>query len=71
MNSLRASKEDLANSLGQLATNWNSAKDIWNDTARQDFEKEYWTEFEKTTATSIDKLQELIDTLAQAEREIP
>ena len=71
MNSLSVSKEQLTDSLHQLAANWNSAKDIWNDAARQDFKKEFVAEFEATTAASIDKLQELIDTLAQAEREIP
>jgi hypothetical protein len=71
MNSLAASKEQLIDSLRQLTANWNSAKDIWNDAARQAFEKEFVTEFETTTAASIDRLQELIDTLAQAERELP
>ena len=71
MNSISASKDQLTDSLHQLAANWNSAKDVWNDTARQDFEKDFWTEFETTTTASIGKLQELIDTLAQAEREMP
>jgi hypothetical protein len=71
MSLLAASKDQLTDSLHQLAVNWNSAKDVWNDAARQDFEKEFVAEFETTTATSIDKLQEMIDTLAQAEREIP
>jgi hypothetical protein len=68
---LSTSKDQLTDSLHQLAGNWNLAKDVWNDATRQDFENEFWTEFETTTAASIDKLQELIDTLAQAEREIP
>ena len=71
MNPLSASKEQLTDSLRQLAANWNSAKEVWNDAARQEFEKEFIAEFETTTAASIDKLQDLIDTLAQAEREMP
>lgn len=71
MNSLSASKEQLADSLRQLSSNWESAKGVWNDAAREDFEKNYWTEFESVTATSIEKLQNLMDTIAQAERGIP
>lgn len=71
MNSLAASKEQLTNSLRQLASNWETAKGIWNDAARQDFEKDYWMEFESSTAASIDNLQALIDTIAQTEREMP
>jgi len=71
VNSLSASKEQLTDSLRQLAANWNSAKDVWNDATRRDFEKEFVAEFETTTAASIDKLRELIDTLTQAGREIP
>jgi hypothetical protein len=71
MNPLSASKEQLTDSLHQLSANWYGAKDVWNDAARQDFEKEFVEEFEGTTAASIDKLQELIDSLAQAERDIP
>ena len=33
---LSASKEQLTDSLGQLAAHWNSAKDVWNDAARQE-----------------------------------
>jgi sRNA-binding protein len=71
MNSLSASKEQLTDSLRQLSSNWESAKGVWNDAAKEDFEKNYWMEFESSTAASIERLQELIDTLAQAEREIP
>jgi sRNA-binding protein len=71
MNSLVASKDQLTDSLRQLSSNWESAKGVWNDAAREDFEKNYCVEFESSTAASIEKLQELINTLAQAEREIP
>ena len=71
MNPFSASKEQLTDSIRQLSASWNSAKDVWDDAARQEFEKEFMAEFETTTANSIDRLQELIDTLAQAEREIP
>jgi sRNA-binding protein len=71
MNPLAASKEQLTDSLRQLSSNWESAKGVWNDAAREDFEKNYWMEFESSTAASIEKLQDLINTLAQAEREIP
>ena len=71
MTSLSASKEQLTDSLRQLSVNWESAKEVWSDAARDDFEKEYWMEFESSTAASIEKLQELTDTLAQAERELP
>ena len=71
MNSLSASKEQLTNSLHQLSSNWESAKGVWNDVAREDFEKRYWMEFESSTAASIQGLQELIETLAQAEHEMP
>lgn len=71
MNSLAASKEQLTDSLRQLSSNWESAKTVWSDAAREDFEKNYWMEFESSTAASIEKLQDLIDTLAQAEREMP
>lgn len=71
MNSITASKTQLTDSLRQLSSNWESAKEVWSDAAKDDFEKHYWVEFESSTAASIDKLQELIDTLVQAEREIP
>jgi sRNA-binding protein len=71
MNSLAASKEQLTDSLRQLSSNWGSAKGVWNDAAREDFEKNYWAEFESSTAASIERLQDLIDTIAQAEREMP
>ena len=71
MSSLIASKEQLTDSLHNLTSSWHMAKDVWNDVARQDFEKEFVAEFETTTAASIDRLQELMDTLAQADREIP
>ena len=71
MNPLTASKEQLTDSLRQLSSNWESAGESWNDAARQDFETDFWKEFETITAASIDKLQELIDALAQAEREMP
>jgi hypothetical protein len=44
---------------------------MWNDSARQDFENEFWTEFVSTTTGSIEKLQHLVDTVAQAERQVP
>jgi sRNA-binding protein len=71
LNSLAVSKEQLTDSLRQLSSNWESAKGAWNDAAREDFEKNYWMEFESSTAASIEKLQDLIDTLTQAEREMP
>lgn len=71
MNSLSASKEQLTDSLRQLSLNWETAKGVWSDAAREDFEKNHWMEFESSTAASIEKLQDLIDTLTQAEREIP
>jgi hypothetical protein len=71
MNSLAASKEQLTNSLRQLSSNWESAKGVWNDVARDDFEKNYWPEFESSIAASVGKLESLMETLAQAEREIP
>jgi sRNA-binding protein len=71
MSSLSASQEQLTDSLRQLSSNWESAKGVWNDAAREDFEKNYWTEFESSTSASIGKLQDLMVTLAQAEREIP
>jgi hypothetical protein len=71
MNSLSASKNELAVSLSQLSSNWESTKEVWKDAARVDFEKSFWMEFESSTAGSIDRLQDLISTLAQAEREIP
>jgi hypothetical protein len=70
VNVLIESKEQLTDSLHQLAADWNSTKDVWNDSARQYFEKEFWAEFETITSASILKLQELIDALAHAEREI-
>jgi sRNA-binding protein len=71
VNFLAASKEQLTDSLRQLSSNWELAKGVWNDAAREDFEKDYWAEFESSTAASIERLQDLIDTLAQAERQIP
>lgn len=60
-----------ADSLRQLSSNWHTAKDLWNDAATQDFEKEFIAEFETTTAVSMDRLQDLIDTITQAERRTP
>ena len=71
MNSLAASKEQLTDSLRQLSSNWESAKGVWNDAAREEFEKKYWMEFESSTTASIEKLQDLMDTIAQAERGMP
>jgi uncharacterized protein YukE len=71
MNSLAASKEQLTDSLRQLSSNWESAKGVWNDVAREDFEKNYWQEFESSTTASIGKLESLMETLAQAERAMP
>jgi sRNA-binding protein len=71
MNSLAASKEQLTDSLRQLSSNWESAKGVWNDAAREDFEKNYWQEFESSTVASIGKLEGLMETLAQAERVMP
>ena len=68
---LAASKEQLTDSLRQLSSKWESAKGVWSDAAREDFEKNYWLEFESSTVSSIEKLQDLMDTIAQAEREIP
>lgn len=71
MSILSTSKDQLTDSFHQLSSNWESAKGVWNDAAREDFEKNYWQEFESSTAASIEALQELIETLAQADREIP
>ena len=71
MNSLAGNNEHLADSLRQLSMTWESAKEVWNDAARDDFEKKFWLELESSTVVSIEKLQDLISTLAQAEREIP
>jgi hypothetical protein len=71
VNSLAQSKEQLTGSLRQLSSNWHSAKEVWNDETREDFERDFWTEFETSTAATIERLQELIDTINQAEREIP
>lgn len=70
MTSLIASKDQLAESALRLSANWSNAKGRWADSAREDFENSFWQEFETTTVASIDKLQELIDTIARAEREI-
>lgn len=71
MNSLTAYNDLLADATRQLSSNWEAAKEVWNDAARDDFEKNFWLEFESSTVVSIEKLQDLISTLAQAEREIP
>ena len=71
MNSLSTSRDQLCEAGRQLSTSWNVAKEVWNDVAREDFENDFWAEFETTTATSVAKLDELINTIAQAEREIP
>lgn len=49
MNPLATSKDQLTDSLLQLSSNWESAKEVWNDAAKRDFEKEFWTEFEATS----------------------
>ena len=71
MIALPASKERLTDAFHRLSDDWIKAANVWSDAARQDFEKEFWTEFESTTVTSIEKLQELADALAQAQHEIP
>lgn len=71
MNPLAASKEQLTDSLCQLSFNWECAKGVWSDATREDFDKNYWVEFESSTSATIERLQDLIDTIAQAEREMP
>ena len=71
MNPLTESTEQLSDAWCQLSAKWDLAKEVWNDAASHNFESTFWLEFESTTAVSIEKLQGLIDTLAQAEREIP
>lgn len=71
MIALAESRQQLIDSLRQLSANWETAKEVWSDAAREDFEKSYWIEFESATVESIGKLQELLETIDQAEREIP
>jgi len=70
MNPLNTSQEQLFDAAHHLSTNWNSAKELWNDSARHRFENDFWQEFEATTTDSIEKLHDLIETINQAEREV-
>jgi hypothetical protein len=71
MTSLIQSKARLIEAGHRLSENWRSAREVWNDAPRHDFEKQYWIEFEATTAQTVEKLQDLIDAVAQAERKMP
>ena len=71
MNSLAASQSQLTETARQLSSAWDITKEVWHDSARQDFETSFWAEFETTTVTTIEKLQDLVDTIVQAEREMP
>jgi hypothetical protein len=67
---LSASQDQLCESTRQLSSVWILAKEVWQDSARENFEMNIWSEFESTTTGGIERLQNLIDTIAQAEREI-
>jgi uncharacterized protein YukE len=71
VNPLTTSKDQLDEAGQRLSAAWSITQELWNDAARREFENNFWMEFETTTAASIRKLQELIDTITQAEREIP
>jgi len=71
MNFLSAAQNHLTESSRQLSSAWGVTKEVWHDSARQDFETNIWSEFETVTATSLEKLQALAETIAQAEREMP
>jgi hypothetical protein len=71
MNPISESHVRLVEAFGDLKSNWNSTKDVWEDGVSQNFEKEFMVEIETTTAASIDKLQKLMDTVVQADREMP
>lgn len=71
MNAIKDSQGNLIEAIRHLNIKWNKAKEVWNDAAKKEFVATFWTEFETTTINSIEKLQVIADTLAQAEREMP
>jgi hypothetical protein len=71
MNPLAVLQDQLTGASCQLSFAWDTTKEVWHDSACQDFETNFWTEFEMTTTSSIEKLRALTDTIAQARREMP
>ena len=71
MNSLNESSFRITEAFQALQVYWISSGAVWNDRVREEFENATWIEFESTTTASVQKLQNLSDTIAQAEREIP
>ncbi|MDE2106955.1 MAG: hypothetical protein KGL39_57605 [Patescibacteria group bacterium] len=71
MNLLNTSKDQLTEAVSQLSATWGVTKEVWRDNTRQDFESNFWSEFEVATVAAVQKLQELSDSIDQAEREMP
>ena len=49
---------------------WGTARYLWGDAIRQQFEKEFWQEFEQIVPTTLEAMRRLNDVIARAQREV-
>lgn len=60
----------LSASFKKLTSRWEETKAVWNDSVRQDFEKEYWTALEAMPPAVLREMEKLSQVIGQARRDV-
>lgn len=70
MYQLTSELEHIKNECRILQSQWKSTSQVWNDSIKQQFEKEFWNEIEKLIPAYIRKLEETENLILKAYREL-
>ena len=70
MYQLTSELERIENECRILQSQWKSTSQVWNDSIKQQFEKEFWCEIEKLIPAYMRKLEETENLISRAYREL-
>jgi hypothetical protein len=71
MNSLRFSYEEIFYEWQSLQGQWQSLSQVWLDSMRDSFEREFWSVIDDTTRSTLKEFEDFSEIIERAYREIP
>lgn len=70
MSNLRTSQEKINYEWIKLQTQWQKTSELWNDSEKFRFQKEFWQEYEPIIRATMKQLERLDQVIDQAKREV-
>lgn len=70
MSNLKTNKDNIYSEWSKLQAQWQKTSDLWNDSEKFRFQKEFWQEYEPIIRATINQLERLDQVIDQAKREV-